>query len=202
MVICVMIGCSNQSDRDKVGFFQLPKVVTDRGEQMLSLATEHQLAWLKAISRDDITKEKLSNMFVCERHFISGTVGRKVSVFILYICIDLLLMRCTSWVPSQHLGHDKLALDSAKLVEVQQRASKAAVRAEWREEILASTLASTSAIKTHVVESEDVDFKTHDQQTGTEHTGDLPVDIFEEEHFLKDDDKVLYYTRLPNVKLL
>ena len=62
MVICAMIGCSNRSDRDGVDgvrFFRLPKVVTDRGEQMLSLTTERQLAWLRAISRDDITKEKL-----------------------------------------------------------------------------------------------------------------------------------------------
>ena len=82
-MICVMIGCSNRSDRDGVWFFWLPKVLTGQGEQMLSLTTKRQLAWLKAISRDDITKEKLSNVFVCERHFVSGTVyvGRKVSVF-------------------------------------------------------------------------------------------------------------------------
>ena len=79
-MICAMIGCSNRSDRDDVRFFRLPKVVTDRGEQMLSLTTERQLAWLRAISRDDITKEKLSNVFVRE---ISLNVN--------------LLMRCTSW---------------------------------------------------------------------------------------------------------
>ena len=45
--------------------------MTDRGEQMLSLTTE-QSAWLMAISRDDITKEKLSNVFVCEGYFLSG----------------------------------------------------------------------------------------------------------------------------------
>ena len=71
MVICAMIGCSNRSDRDDVRFFQLPKIVTCRGEQMLSLTTERQLAWLKAILRDDITKERLSNVFVYERHFVS-----------------------------------------------------------------------------------------------------------------------------------
>ena len=63
--------------------------MTDRGEQMLSLTAERQLAWLKAILRDDITKEKLSNVFVCERHFVSGTVGRRVLVFTFYSCIDL-----------------------------------------------------------------------------------------------------------------
>ena len=31
------------------------------------------------------------------------------------------------WSPSQHLGYDKLSLDSAKLAQVQQRASRAVV---------------------------------------------------------------------------
>ena len=185
-MICVMIGCSNRSDRDGVRFFKLPKVVTDRGEQMLTLTTERQLAWLKAISRDDLTKEKLSNVFVCERHFVSG----KPAYEMYQLDID--------WSPSQHLGHDKLAVDSVKLAEAQQRASRAAVRAERREEILAST----SANETHVVQSEDVNCKTCDQQIETEHTGDIPVNIFEEEYFLKNDDQVLYYTGLSNGELL
>ena len=153
---------------------------------MLTLTTERQLAWLKAISRDDLTKEKLSNVFVCERNFVSG----KPAYEMYNLDID--------WSPSQHLGHDKLAVDSVKLAEAQQRASRAAVRAERREEILAST----SANETHVVQSEDVNCKTCDQQTETEHTGDILVDIFEEEHFLKNDDQVLYYTGLSNGELL
>ena len=72
MVICAMIGCSNRSGCDKVRFFRLPKIVSDRGEQMLSVTMQWQLAWLKAISRDDLTKDKLVNVFVCERHFIKG----------------------------------------------------------------------------------------------------------------------------------
>ena len=40
------------------------------------------------------------------------------------------------WSPSQHLGHDKLKLDSAKLAEAQQRANRVAIRAERREKIL------------------------------------------------------------------
>ena len=63
------------------------------------------------------------------------------------------------WSPSQHLGHDTLAVDNVKQDEAQQRASRAVVRAEQREEILASTSASTSANETHVVQSEDVDSK-------------------------------------------
>ena len=40
------------------------------------------------------------------------------------------------WSPSQHLGHDKLTVDNAKLAEAQQRASRAAIRGKRREEIL------------------------------------------------------------------
>ena len=89
-MICAMIGCSNRSDRDDVRFFRLPKVVTCRGEQMFSLTTERQLAWLKAISRDDISQEKLSNVFVCGKHFVSGTVEYK-GIHILILCLYTLI---------------------------------------------------------------------------------------------------------------
>ena len=69
MVICAIIGCSNRSGRDKVRFFRLPAVVKHQGEQMFSVTTKQRCAWLKAISRDDLTEDKLSNVFVCEMHF-------------------------------------------------------------------------------------------------------------------------------------
>ena len=51
----------------------------------------------------------------------------------------------------------------------------------------------------HIIQrEEDVDSKTHNQQTETENKGGIPVDIVEEEDFLKDGDKVLYYTGLSN----
>ena len=69
MVICAIFGCSNRSGRDKVRFFHLPAVVKHQGEQMFSVTTKQRCAWLKAISRDDLTDDKLSNVFVCEMHF-------------------------------------------------------------------------------------------------------------------------------------
>ena len=69
MVICAIIGCSNRSGRDKVRFFRLPAVVKHQGEQMFSVTTKQRCTWLKAISRDDLTEDKLSNVFVCEMHF-------------------------------------------------------------------------------------------------------------------------------------
>ena len=67
--MCAIFGCSNRSGRDKVRFFRLPAVVKHQGEQMFSVTTKQRCAWLKAISRDDLTEDKLSNVFVCEMHF-------------------------------------------------------------------------------------------------------------------------------------
>ena len=73
MVICTMIGCSNRSGRDNVRFFRLPAVVQGQGEQMRSITEAQRRAWLKAISRDDLTADKLANVFVCEEHFTRRT---------------------------------------------------------------------------------------------------------------------------------
>ena len=72
MVICAIIGCSNRSQRDIVRFFRLPAIVKHQGEQMLSITSKQRCAWLKAISRDGLTGDKLSNIFVCEKHFVQG----------------------------------------------------------------------------------------------------------------------------------
>ena len=41
-----------------------------------------------------------------------------------------------------------------------------------------------------------------DQQTETEHTGVLPADFFSEDYFSNNDQKICYYTRLPNKEVL
>ena len=72
MVICTMIGCSNRSGRDKVRYFRLPAVIQGQGGQTRSIMEAQRHAWVKAISRDDLTTDKLANMFfVCEEHFIT-----------------------------------------------------------------------------------------------------------------------------------
>ena len=69
MVICAIVGCSNRSGRDKVRFFRLPAIVEGQGEQMRSIKEAQRRAWLKAISRADLTEKNLANIFVCEEHF-------------------------------------------------------------------------------------------------------------------------------------
>lgn len=40
------------------------------------ISTERRRAWLKAISRQDLTADKLANVFVCEHHFVGGMPNR------------------------------------------------------------------------------------------------------------------------------
>jgi len=48
--------------------------VKHQGEQMLSITTKQCCTWLKAISIEMILLEiaKLSNIFVCKKHFVHG----------------------------------------------------------------------------------------------------------------------------------
>lgn len=96
MVICAIIGCSNRSDRDNVHFYRLPAIVKHQGEQMLSITTKQRCAWLKAISRADLTGDKLSNVFVCEEHFVHGKNASNIQV-VLFMCNNYILQA------SQHI---------------------------------------------------------------------------------------------------
>ena len=63
MVICAIISCSNRSERDIVHYYFLPATVKHQGEQMPSVTTKQHFAWLKVISRGDLTGDKLFNVF-------------------------------------------------------------------------------------------------------------------------------------------
>jgi len=54
-------------------------VVTDQGIQMLAITSSRRLAWLKAISREELS-EDAENVWVCERHFVKGQYIATVTV--------------------------------------------------------------------------------------------------------------------------
>jgi len=65
MVICVVIGCSNRSDRNKdVSYYRIPVVMEKYGKKpnkrRLELSKKCQAGYLAAISRKDIDKKRLS----------------------------------------------------------------------------------------------------------------------------------------------
>ena len=64
MVRCTIIGCNNQSPQEKCSFYKLPAIIHHQGQQMLEITTERCRVWLTAISREDLTDDKLENVFV------------------------------------------------------------------------------------------------------------------------------------------
>ena len=98
MVICVVVGCSKRSDRDKdVSFYQIPTIRTGRGERELELSTKRRAGFLAAVSRENLTENSLEQARICSRHFISGKPA------------SLFEELHPDWLPTQNLGHSKIS---------------------------------------------------------------------------------------------
>ena len=66
MVLCVIVGCSNRSGREKgVSFFRIPSIITHRTAKDKELSTERRAGFLAAISRADVTDKILQNDRIC-----------------------------------------------------------------------------------------------------------------------------------------
>ena len=95
MVLCIVVGCSNRSGRDKgVSFNRIPVIrsaATGRSPREVELSKARRAGFLAAISRDDLTGSKLENERICSRHFVSGKPA------------DLFDELNPDWLPTQHL---------------------------------------------------------------------------------------------------
>ena len=73
MVLCVVVGCSNRSVRDKdISFYRIPAVYDKEGKEDCALRKRRRDRFLSAISRKDIDVNELHKYRICSRHFISG----------------------------------------------------------------------------------------------------------------------------------
>ena len=104
MVICVIVGCSNRSDRksdrdtpdeDKVRFFSIPAVTYHQGKDDYELRKKRRDGFLAAISREDLDINALDKYKICSKHFISKRPAY------LYDTSN------PDWLPTLHLGHTK-----------------------------------------------------------------------------------------------
>ena len=95
VVLCILVGCSNRSGRDKgVSFYRIPVVrsaAEGRSPKEVELSKARRAGFLAVISRDDLTESKLENERICSRHFIFGKPA------------DLFDELNTDWLPTQHL---------------------------------------------------------------------------------------------------
>ena len=103
------------------------------------------------------------------------------------------------WSPTLHLGHQKLAVRSASHDERDKRAETRKRKREELEQEIQDALVDTNV---EVVNDQDWDDGLWDKEVQTECTGELVGDFFDQEEFIKNDQKVKYYTGLPNGELL
>ena len=105
------------------------------------------------------------------------------------------------WSPTVNLGHSKINGD--KLKDAQDRAQRAISRKRKREEEFeAQMMVQESLELDSLVSDEAENIKVSDKETETEHQGDLPIEFFDEGYFTNDDQKICYYTGLPNKEIL
>ena len=113
MVLCMIVGCGNQSSRDKgIYFARVPSVVTNQGEEAEKLSQERRSRWISAISRADLRDEILNNDHVCGWHFVSGQAAKGWDSYNV------------DWGPTLNLGHKKKQ-DKTNLEQASQRGQRA-----------------------------------------------------------------------------
>ena len=108
MVICVVVGCTKRSDRDKdVTFHRIPAVHCRHGKKDFELRKKRRDGYLAAISRQNIDEHALYKYRICSRHFVSEKPAS------LYDSTN------PSWLPTLELGHVKHGSSTVSSTESQ-----------------------------------------------------------------------------------
>ena len=97
MVLCLVIGCSNRSDRDKhVSFYRILAATCHYGEgEFERSVSEAKSCFFAAILRDDLDVNNLEKYWICSRHFVSSKLAKALDE------TDI------DWVPTLYIGHTK-----------------------------------------------------------------------------------------------
>ena len=115
MVLCLMVGCGNKTGKrskkeaENGKFYRVPRVITTQGELVEDLSSARRRQWISAISRADLTEEKIDNDRVCSKHFISGQPAKDWDRFNV------------DWTPTLNLGHSKTKQPDMKVERAERR---------------------------------------------------------------------------------
>ena len=187
MPMCLIVGCSRKTGRDKgIRLYRVPAVVTNQGPEVEELSTERRRLWISAISRDDLTEKILSSDRVCDQHFHSRTAAPLWDRYNI------------DWVPTLNLGHGKSATQRGQNAAREARAERSKERrkrqAEQQEQErllkqqklnepgipladFASEIESSSTPGTEQVHDETVDLQRDEQET--HHSSSTQTEAFD-----------------------
>ena len=70
---CVVLGCSNRSNREKdKDYYRIPSILSRSKPKKQALRVERQATWLARSRRGDLAADTPEFYRVCGDHFISG----------------------------------------------------------------------------------------------------------------------------------
>ena len=96
MVLCVVIGCSKRSERDKdVSFYRIPAIIKHTDKRDYELSKKRREGFFAAISREDVNFNA-QHYRICSRHFKLGEPMKNLYDF-----------TNPDWLPTQNLGYAK-----------------------------------------------------------------------------------------------
>ena len=194
MPMCLIVGCSRKTGRDKgIRLYRVPAVVTNQGPEVEELSAERRRLWISAISRDDITEKILNSHRVCDQHFNSRTAAPLWDRYNI------------DWVPTLNLGHGKSATQRVQNAAREARAERSKERRKRQAELqeqerllkqqklnepgipladFAIEIESSSTPGSEQVHDETVDLQldeqeTHPNEQETHHTSSTQTEAFD-----------------------
>ena len=89
--------CSSKSGKHiGLGFFLIPKIITNQGEEPEELTVKRRNEWISAVTRGDATNKRvLESERVCSKHFVFGEPAPDWDKFHV------------DWVPTVAVGKEK-----------------------------------------------------------------------------------------------
>ena len=70
---CTVFNHGNRASREKEqSYFRFPGIISNNGEEGLTLSNKRRDKWPACISREDLTEDKLRYTRICSDHFLSG----------------------------------------------------------------------------------------------------------------------------------
>ena len=212
MVLCLIVGCSKRSGRDKdVSFYRVPKIIKNQGLHKEELSRRRRDGFIKAIRREHLTDSILDNDRICSRHFISGAPSALEDI------------ANPDWLPNQHLGHSNQVASAQSRVERYERAIQRGAVLEKRNEVEAAqallllsescqgqTMAVSTGVQTELTRESYLLFEEQISQLQDEihllKDELAKIRIINEATLLGADDScnklVSFYTGLPNSSVL
>ena len=119
MVLCVVIGCSKRSERDKdVSFYRIPAIIKHTDKRNYELSKKRREGFFAAISREDVDFINVQHYRICSRHSNSASLRKVLMILLIQTSYQ---HRISDMLKSRKVLARLIFLDTKELKEVPRR---------------------------------------------------------------------------------